>query len=85
MKNNYFFYFILFVFLSGDECLQSWSESNSTITSDKNFHINANINRIELSYDTQPLEDIYIVTYHRAIYKDQKSKVYEYISKNYPD
>ena len=50
-----------------------------------NGHINANINRIELSYDTQLESDIYIVTYHRAIYKDQKSKVYEYISKNYPD
>jgi hypothetical protein len=50
VKNNYFFYFILFVFLSGDECLQSWSESNSTITSDKNFHINANINNNELIF-----------------------------------
>tara|TARA_B100001059_G_scaffold236687_1_gene289079 strand:+ start:7274 stop:8443 length:1170 start_codon:yes stop_codon:yes gene_type:complete len=49
-----------------------------------NGHINANINRIELRYDTQPSEDIYIVTYNRAIYKDQRSKVYEYISKNYP-
>ena len=50
MKNNYFFYFIFFVFLSGDECLQNWSESNSTIISDKIFHLNVNINNNKLNF-----------------------------------
>jgi hypothetical protein len=49
-KNNYFFYFIFFVFLLGDECLQNWAEENSTIISDKNFHISVNINNSKLNF-----------------------------------
>ena len=49
-KNNYFFYFIFFVFLLGDECLQKWAEENSTIISDKNFHISVNINNSKLNF-----------------------------------
>jgi len=50
VKNNIFFYFIFFIFLSGDECLQNWSGSNLAIISDNFFHLNVNINNNNLNF-----------------------------------